>query len=226
MEKIMLVRRLQEKERTSLARCVYEEQLRQGWPGLAREVTRICDEVKIDDVNFNKVKKEDIKEAIFMNHYKDMKKEMEKYSKLEDIKNEDYRSEKEYMKQKSIEDIRRQFRIRTKLVTIFKDNFRNKFRTLPRGEEENDPGLVCGDCGAVRDTQAHCLVCPAWEVAREGLNLSFMEDMVVFFRKVLEGREMKHEEERVRVRREKEEEAKEREEQRRGIKRRRGGVEG
>ena len=222
LEKLMLVRRLQEKEKTSLARGVYEEQLRHSWPGLAMEVTRICDEVKLENVNFNKVKKEDIKEAIFMNHYKDLKKELEKYSKLEDIKHEDYRTEKEYMKQKSIEDIRRQFRIRTKLVTTFKDNFRNKFRTLPRGEEDEDPGLRCGDCGAARDTQAHCLVCPAWEAARWGLNFNFLEDLVSYFRTVLEGRERKQEEERARKRMEREEEAREREVLRRGVKRRRG----
>ena len=118
-----------------------------------------------------------------------MKSEMDKYSKLEDIKHEDFRAEKDYMKEKSIDSIRRQFRMRMQLVATFKDNFRNRYRTLPR---------------------------------EEGLNLAFMEDMVLYFRKVLEGRERKQEEERVRVRREMEEERREREEQRRGVKRRRG----
>ena len=65
-------------------------------------------------------------------------------------------------------------------------------------------------------------MCPAWQVAREGLNLAFMEDMVIYFRKVLEGREERREEERVRRRKEREEEARGREEQRRGVKRMRG----
>ena len=151
-----------------------------------------------------------------------MKKEMEKYSKMEGIRHEDFRSEQSYMKDRSIEAIRRQFRMRTQLVETFRDNFRSKYRTLPRGQEEDDPGLQCEDCEESRDTQAHCLVCPAWQVAREGLNLAFMEDMVIYFRKVLEGREERREEERVRRRKEREEEARGREEQRRGVKRMRG----
>ena len=112
--------------------------------------------------------------------------------------------------------------MRTQLVETFRDNFRNKYRTLPRGEEDEDPGLQCGDCEESRDTQAHCLVCPAWQVAREGLNLNFVEDMVIFFRRVLEGREESREEQRVRKRRQREEEAAETAELRRGEKRRRG----
>ena len=221
-EKIMMVMKIQQQKPTSLARMVYEEQLRLAWPGLSAEVTDICDKVKVKDVNHNIVKKEDIKEAVFWNHYVDMKEEMDKFSKLEKIKHEDFRTEQEYMKDKSIEKIRSQFRIRTKLVAMFKDNFRNKHRTLPRGEEDEDQGLLCGDCEGSRDTQAHCLVCPAWELAREGLNFTFVEDMVLYFRRVLEGREERREEERVRRRKEREEEARGREEQRRGVKRMRG----
>ena len=121
-----------------------------------------------------------------------------------------------------MDNIRREFRLRTQLVATFRDNYRNKYRTLPRGEEDEDPGLQCGDCRGARDTQAHCLECPAWEEAREDLNLTFAEDMVLYFRRVLEGREERREEERVRRRKVREEEAREREEQRRGVKRMRG----
>ena len=221
-EKIMMVMKIQQQEPASLARRVYEEQLRLAWPGLAAEVTEICEKVNLPDVNHNIVRKEDIKEAIFWNHYANMKEDMEKFSKLEKIKHEDYRAEQDYMKDKSIEKIRSQFRIRTQLVAMFKDNFRNKHRTLPRGEEDEDPGLQCEDCEGARDTQAHCLECPAWEEAREDLNLTFAEDMVLYFRRVLEGREERREEERVRRRKVREEEAREREEQRRGVKRMRG----
>ena len=185
-------------------------------------MTEICEKVKVKDVNHNIVKKEVIKEAVFWNHYVDMKEEMDKFSKLEKIKHEDYRTEQEYMKDKSIEKIRCQFRIRTQLVSMFKDNFRNKHRKLPRGQEDEDQGLLCGDCRGARDTQAHCLVCPAWQVAREGLNFAVTEDMVLYFRRVLEGREKREERERVERRKEREDEARWREEKRRGVKRMRG----
>ena len=34
-------------------------------------------------------------------------------------------------------------------------------------------------------TQDHCLECPAWEELRRGLEMSNIDDMVVFFRKLL-----------------------------------------
>ena len=78
-------------------------------------------------------------------------------------------------------------------MKTFKDNFRSKYRQKERGEEDSDPGLQCGDCLApdTRDTQAHCLICPAWEQVRTGLDLGDIEDLVTYFRRVLEGRSKK-----------------------------------
>ena len=84
----------------------------------------------------------------------------------------------------------------------YKDNYRSKYRTLARGEEDRDPGLQCGDCGQSRDTQSHCLVCPAWAAARDRLDLADIEDMVTYFQRVLRGREDKEKERRKRSREE------------------------
>ena len=93
------------------------------------------------------------------------------------------------MSSRSIESCRTQFRVRTEMVDTFRDNFRSKYRTLPRGQE---------DCGQDRDSQIHCLDCPAWAEARDCLDLHCMEDMVTYFRKVLKGREDKEKERRKR----------------------------
>ena len=146
-----------------LARQVYKKQLRLGLPGLAREVTDICDVIKIPDVNYNQVKKEKIEEHIFSNHYKDMKEEIEKSKKMDKVKHEDFTNEQKYMHNKSIDSSRTQLRIRLEMLESFKDNYRTKYRTLGRGEEDRDPALACGDCGQSRDSQSHCLVCPAWQ---------------------------------------------------------------
>ena len=71
--KLMFVRRLQQLDSSALARQVYERQLKLGLLGLAKEVTAICDTIKIKDVNYYRVEKEKIEEHIFYNHYKDMK---------------------------------------------------------------------------------------------------------------------------------------------------------
>ena len=140
--------------------------------------------------------REKIEEAIFFNHYKDLKEELYKSKKLDKIKHEDFQKEQEYMNNRSIENCRTQFRVRTEMVDTFRDNFRSKYRTLPRGQEDRDPGLQCGDCGLDRDSQIHCLDCPAWAEARDRLDLHCMEDMVTYFRRVLKGREDKEKERR------------------------------
>ena len=158
-----------------LARQVYERQLQLGLPGLAREVTDICDIIKFPDVNYNQVKKEKVEEHIFYNHYKDMKEEIEKSKKMDKIKHEDFTSEHNYMHCKSVESSRTQLRLRLEMLESFKDNYRTEYWTLGRGQEDKDPGLRCGDCGQSRDSQSHCLVCPAWLEARERLDLSCIE---------------------------------------------------
>ena len=102
---------------------------------------------------------------------------------------------------KSVESSRTQLRIRLEMLETFKDNYRTKYRTLGRGEEDRDPGLLCGDCGESRDSQSHCLLCPAWQEARERLDLSCISDVVVYFQRVLKGREEKKDKERKEKRR-------------------------
>ena len=60
-------------------------------------------------------------------------------------------------------------------------------RTLERGEEDRDSGHLCGDCGLTRDTQSHCLSCPAWYEDRDRLDLECIEDLVKYFKQVLRG---------------------------------------
>ena len=190
----MLIKRIQAQETTSLARQIYEKQLQLKLPGLAKEVTDICEKINIPDVNLFQVKKEDIEENIFFHHYKDMKVELEKSKKLDKIKHQDFTREQSYLEDKSLDRCRTRFRIRTEMCDTFKDNFRSKYRTLERGEEDKDPGLKCEDCGQSPDSQSHCLICPAWLEARDRLDLEDINDVVTYFRRVLQGRVNKREE--------------------------------
>ena len=190
-DKILLVRRLQQQDSSSLARRVYETQLRLGLPGLAREVSEICDKVKIPNINFSNVKTEKIEENIFYHHYSDMKELIKSCKKMSRIQHEDFRREQDYMHDKSIDSSRTQLRVRLEMLETFKDNYRSKYRTLERGQEDRDPGLLCGDCGLTRDTQSHCLTCPAWAEDRDRLDLDCIEDLVKYFQRVLRGREDK-----------------------------------
>ena len=62
-------------------------------------------------------------------------------------------------------------------------NFKNKYRTKARSGDE---GLACSHCQEdVQMDQAHCMVCPAGEDIREGLDMTNMLDLVKFFQEML-----------------------------------------
>ena len=63
-KKIMLILAIRGLEEGDLAREVFEVQLQMDWPGLAREVTHICQEVGLPDVCRVAVTKREVKEAI------------------------------------------------------------------------------------------------------------------------------------------------------------------
>ena len=75
------------RNKESLAYQIYREQVDMSWPGLARKVEEICQKIGLKNLNDEDSSKEEIKEAIFFRNYLDMKEDMEKYKKLEAIKN-------------------------------------------------------------------------------------------------------------------------------------------
>lgn len=53
------------------------------------------------------------------------------------------------------------------------------------GEKE----LLCEDCDSnTIQTQSHCMECPQWVELRRGLEMSKIEDVVVFFQQMLKER--------------------------------------
>ena len=70
-EKIMLLLRIKSQDPSSLARQIYEEGKSRCWPGLGKEVSQICSEIGIPDVNDVLVTKADVKQAKWEHH--DMK---------------------------------------------------------------------------------------------------------------------------------------------------------
>ena len=109
-----------------------------------------------------------------------MKIELEKSKKLGDIKHEDFSEVQNYFKVKSVETTRMAFKVRAKMISEIPENFKNKYK---------EEGLKCVYCNQGEiSSQSHCMVCPAWGKCREGLDLTNILDLVVFFRKVLDER--------------------------------------
>ena len=127
-EKIFLVSRIRKHEEDTLCRQIYEECKSKGRPGLGQEVSNICSIINIPDVNEQIVSKREVQEAIFNHHYSEMKQEINKMKKLEPIKNEDFTEVQNYFLDKSIENGRMSFKIRSQMLENIPGNFKNKCR--------------------------------------------------------------------------------------------------
>ena len=181
-EKIRLLVRIKMQDESALSRQVYEESRSRGWPGLGEEVTNICKEIGIPDVNYEVVNKSVITEAIQRHHYADIKKELGTSKKLKDIKDEDFSKVQEYFKGKSVENTRMAFKVRCHMVKDIPANFKNKYKN-------KEEGLQCSYCTEKKEmSQGHCLGCPAWSELRKGLDVTNIMDLVVFFRRLLAER--------------------------------------
>ena len=127
-EKILLLMRIRKQSTDTLSRQVYEESRARGWPGLGEEVTLICNEIGVPDVNTNMVTKAEVKKAVWEHHYTHVKKELGESTKLMDIKDEDFTKVQDYFKDKSVENARMAFKVRCKWCRIFPATSRTSTR--------------------------------------------------------------------------------------------------
>ena len=175
MEKLSLGLFIRMSGLKSLAGKIYKEQLQRGWPGLAKEVTEICGELGIKNINDSDIPKWIIKDAIVRHHATEARAEMGK--KLAGIMNDEIGVAREYMRTNFIEDCRFQFRLRTKMVDL-KANMKGMYK------DKDYSCMGCGDKASVED-QSHVIRCPAYKGLRKGLNLEHDEDLVKYFKEVM-----------------------------------------
>ena len=95
-EKINLVLAIR-KMQAGLAKEVYEEQVAQGWPGLAREVEEICSTIGVPDVNNNIVNKRDLEKALRAHDRSEIREKFGKYKKIDRIVEDDPTEPKTYI---------------------------------------------------------------------------------------------------------------------------------
>ena len=61
------------------------------------------------------------------------------------------------------------------MVKTIKENFKSSYSDI-----------ACDNCqDGNLDSQSHAVMCPGWEEQRQGLELTKIEDMVVFFTRIL-----------------------------------------
>ena len=180
--KLLLMMAIKEQEDGVLARQILDQQLEMKWPGLSQEVAAICQEVGLANICQEPMDKKTIKEAIFYNHLKELKIEMKKYQKLDNVSNEDFRSTPPYMKQLCLEQCRMVFRLRT-----------NQFRCRVNMPKLFGGVLWCHSCSsgpedgpgggpAPLESQSHLELCVAYSHLREGKDLEYsFKDKTKYF---------------------------------------------
>ena len=105
---------------------------------------------------------------------------MKSLSKLEELKVGPYKRQA-YFKDLKVEEIRTKFRLRTKMIDV-KFNFKNK---------NNYSGelWLCDSCETSIESQSHVLWCPAYQNLREGKDLNSDNDLVQYFKKLMNIRQ-------------------------------------
>ena len=115
-QKILLLMRIRNHNEDTLCKQIYLEGESNNWPGLGQEVREICQILDIPDANKEFINKSEIKNAVFNHHYKEMKEEVMKMKKLDPIKHEDFKEAQKYLYDKSIENGRMAFKVRTQMI--------------------------------------------------------------------------------------------------------------
>ena len=183
-EKVMLVYHISHLEEHDLAKEMLEEQVSNNWPGLAREVSDICESLRIENPRMTEKGRQEykkiVKEATRWADEANMKREMEKLKKMEKMSKENL-GMKEYVKTGTLYSARQTWRVRSSMVDLG-GNFPNQAkyrRTMAK----------CQACDMQeREDQAHVARCIGYQDLRDGADLENETELVEYFSKVLERR--------------------------------------
>ena len=116
LSKLLLLKRNKGQALNTLSRKILEEQWSNQWPGLSREVTEICEKLEIPNLNESSTTAGNIKTAVFNHHNKELKGKIGESKKMMKHKDEDFSKPQAYLNEKSVENSRMAFRIRSEMV--------------------------------------------------------------------------------------------------------------
>ena len=89
----------------------------------------------------------------------------------------------------SLNNARIAFRIKSQMVDEIPCNFKKKYSKRNNSRDQND-GLYCPHCkNGQLFTQKHVLSCLKWTELRRDLNMNSINDLVTFFKRLLEEKE-------------------------------------
>ena len=186
-EKVMLVMHLRQLGEDSLASRIYKEQVAKDWPGLAKEAKEICQKLKIEDCNKTSLSKKEfkamLKSALCEKDKEMLQEEAMTKKKCEMIMKDKY-GKKEYISKEKLDDVRNCFKSRVGMMP-FAGNF-------SRDKKYAKTNWLCR-CGTEKEQEAHLKNgnCPIYaDIRADYGDLEDLEDLVSFFTRVLERRDL------------------------------------
>ena len=104
------------------------------------------------------------------------------YTKIKDspMMNENFEN-KDYIQNMKLSDARTMFHLRSKMI-----NCKYNFKSSPENEQKL---WQCDSCQRQIETQSHMMSCPAYENFRSDKDLNCDEDLVKYFKQVLQVRD-------------------------------------
>ena len=185
MRKLTFINALKHMNSDTLAYQILMEQIKMGYPGLAKECKDMCLELGLEDITIIEVSvpqwKKMVKEAVWLQHTNEVG--MMMTPKCENIVDDDYRVLPSYISSMSLTNARMAFRIKSKMIDLkvyYKGNMRYKA-----------DGYICGECNVSVETITHCLTCLGYTEERMNRNLNNLDDLVQFFIDVMKKRSEK-----------------------------------
>ena len=121
-----------------------------------------------------------VNKAVYKQNEKELRQSMEKYSKLDELKDDKCWEIKDYFRTLTMSEARVKFSLRAKMFPC-KLNFSS--------DPKNSADLwKCDSCTSFIDSQSHILWCPAYSKLRQGKTLENDKDVIGYFQKVLQIR--------------------------------------
>ena len=184
-EKIRLIIHIRSLEETEMARSVWEEQWRYQWPGLATEVTDICQQLGIENANTTEMGRGQylslLGRACKNKNESDLKKGMEGLKKTGEIMKENCELKK-YFSANNLKTVRDIFSKR-----VFMLPFAGNYSKDKRFQRTDWKCVACG--GTEKEEQSHITDCPGYQDLRDTWDLDTEEGLVSFYRAVLNRRD-------------------------------------
>ena len=182
----MLIHHIRTLDKEALASEMYYEQVKNNWPGLAREAGDICEQLGIQNVNETVLSKKQfsqlVESAILTEEDKLLKSESANMDKMKVIQAESW-GLKEYVKSVNLYSVRSTWELRAYMLKVA-GNYSHHSRYLATDWR-------CQACQLqVREDQDHlATTCDGYKDLREGKDMDDDKEMVDFFRMVMRRRE-------------------------------------